>query len=122
MEKDVNNPIEGYNKYTGSDLRVQKTPGAPGMTLSKSELEEPDNINKYISFMGQLMWYTTKVGTDVVNAARELAVHVSHPGPLHWKELGRFIGCLKGKSTKGIIIRKPMVLKAVMFCDSNYDT
>ena len=53
----------------GIDLRIQKTPGAPYTTLSKSDLEEPDNINKYISFVGQLMWYTTKVGPDVENAA-----------------------------------------------------
>ena len=43
--------VEGYKKYTGSDLKVQKTPKAPGTTLSKSELEEPDNINKYRSFV-----------------------------------------------------------------------
>ena len=36
--------------------------------------------------------------------------------------MGSFIGYLKGKETKGIIIRKPEVLKAVMFCDSNYAT
>ena len=36
--------------------------------------------------------------------------------------MGRFIGCLKGRETKVIIIRKPKVLKAVMFCDSNYAT
>ena len=89
--------VEGYEEYTGSDLRVQKTPGSPGTTLSKSDLEEPDNINEYISFVGQLMWYTTKVGTDAENAARELEVHMSHPGPEHWKALGRLIGYLKGE-------------------------
>ena len=70
MEKDVKKLVEGNENYTGSDLRVQKTPGAPDMTLNKSDLEEPDNINKYRSFVGQLMWYTTKVGPDVVNAER----------------------------------------------------
>ena len=44
------------------------------MTLSKSDLEEPDNINNYRSFMEQLMWYMNKVGPDMVNVARELAV------------------------------------------------
>ena len=68
------------------------------------------------------MWYKTKVGPDVANASRELAVHISHPGPEHWKALGRLIGYLKGRDTKGIIIRKPKVLKVVMFCDSNYST
>ena len=70
MKKDAKKLVEGYEKYTGSDLKVQKNPGYPGTTLSKSELEELDNINNYISFVGQLMWYTTKVVPDVTNAAR----------------------------------------------------
>ena len=65
MEKDVKKLVEGYEKNTWSDLRVHKTPGAPFTTLNKSDLEVPDNINTYISFVGQLMWYTTKVGPDV---------------------------------------------------------
>ena len=81
MEKDAKKIVEGYKKYTGSDLRFQKTPGALGTTLSKSDLEEPDNINKYISFMGQLMWYNTKVVPDVANAETDLTVHMSHFGP-----------------------------------------
>ena len=92
------------------------------MTISKSDLEEPYNINKYRSFVGQLMWYTTKVGPNMANAARELAVHMSCSGSEHWKSLGRFIGYLKGKEAKSIIIRKPKVMKAVIFCDSNYVT
>ena len=43
------------------------------------------------------MWYTTNVGPDMENAARELAVHMSHPGTEHWKALGRLIEYLKGK-------------------------
>ena len=61
------------------------------------------------------MWYTTKVGPDISNGARELVVHMSHHGPKHWKSFGHLIGYLKGKDTKGIIIRKPKVLKAVCF-------
>ena len=122
MYKDVKKLIEGYKKYTGSDLKVQKNPGAPGMNLSKSDLEEPDNINKYRSFVGELMWYTTKVGPGVANMARGLAVHMSHPGTEHWKALGPLIDYLKGKETKGIIIIKTKFLKAVIFCDSDYVT
>ena len=39
MENDVNKMVEGYEKYTGSGIKVQKTPGAPGTTLSKSDLK-----------------------------------------------------------------------------------
>ena len=34
--------------------------------------------------------------------------------------MGRLIGYLKSKKTKGNIVRNPKVIKAVMFCDSNY--
>ena len=68
------------------------------------------------------MWYTAKVGPDVENTTRELEVHMSHPGKEHWKSLGSFIGYLKIKETKGIVIRNPKVLKAVMFCELNYAT
>ena len=66
------------------------------MTLSKSDLEDPDNINEYKSFVGQFMRYTTKVGPHVKNAVRELVVHMSHPGTEHCKALGRLIAYLKG--------------------------
>ena len=58
----------------------------------------------------------------MANAARELSVHMSHPGREHWKSLGRLIGYLKVKETKGIIVRKPKVMKSVMKCDLNYAT
>ena len=48
MEKGVNKLVEGYKKYTGSCVKFQKTPCAPGTTLSKSDLEEPQDIDKYM--------------------------------------------------------------------------
>ena len=53
-------------------------------------------------------------------AARELAVQMSHTGQEHLKALGRWIGLLKSKDTKGIVIRNPKVLKAAIFWDSNF--
>ena len=38
MEKDLKKIVEGYENYTGNDVKVQKTPGVPGTTLSKSDL------------------------------------------------------------------------------------
>ena len=92
------------------------------MNLSKSDLEEHYNIDEYILIVGQLMWYTTKVGPDAGNTARELVVEMIHPGPEHCKALGRLIAYIKGKYNKGIVIRNPKVIKYVMFCDSNYAT
>ena len=99
----------------GSDLRIQKTPGSLGTTLSKIDLEYPDNINKYRSFVGQLMWYTTNVGPDVSNVTKEFPVHMSNPDPEHLKSMGRLIVYLKVKESKGIITRKLKVMKEVMF-------
>ena len=68
------------------------------------------------------MWYKNKVVPSVVNAERELVVHISHPGSEHWKSLRRLIGYLKGKETKVIFNRNHKVIKTVMFCDFNYAT
>ena len=87
MEKEVKKLVKGYKKYTGNDVKVRKKLSAPGTTLSKSDLEEPLILDNYISFVGQLMGYATKVGPDMENAAIELVVNMSHPMPEHWKEL-----------------------------------
>ena len=70
MNKYVKKLVDGYENYTGSDLKVQKASGAQVTTISKSDSEETDNINKYGSFVVQLMWYTTKVGVDVAITER----------------------------------------------------
>ena len=57
-EKDVNKLVEGYKKYTCSDVTTQKNSDAPGTTLSKSDLEEPYNMDKYRSLVVQLIWFT----------------------------------------------------------------
>ena len=46
-EKGVKNLVEGYENNTGGDVKVQKTPGAPGTTPSKCDLEEHQDINNY---------------------------------------------------------------------------
>ena len=68
--KDIKQLVDGYEKFIGSGVKFQKTPGATGTTLSNSEIEEPKFIDKYRSLVRQLMWYTTNVGPDVANAAR----------------------------------------------------
>ena len=66
---DLKKLVEGYDKYTVSYIKAQKTPVATGMHLIKSNLEGTYNIYKYILFVGQLMWYTPNVVPDVANAA-----------------------------------------------------
>ena len=81
----MNKLVEGYTKYTGIDVKIKKHSGDLGTTLIKSDLEEHYNIDKFRSFLGKLMWYTTKVRPDMANAAREFSVHMSCPGTGHWK-------------------------------------
>ena len=80
MDKDINKLVDGYKKFTGNALKVQKTPGAPGTTIINSELKYPTGIYKYSSFVGQIIWCTMMVVPDMANAAREFAVHTSRPG------------------------------------------
>ena len=47
MEKGVKKLVEGYDKNTGGEVKLQKTPGAPGTTPKKSDLEEPQDTNNY---------------------------------------------------------------------------
>ena len=122
MEKYRKKLVEGYKKYTGSEGKVHINPEALGTTLSKSDFEEPYNIDKYVSFVGQSMWYTIKVGPDVANTSRELAVHMIHHGTEHWKALRCLVRYVKGKDTKGTVIRNTKVPKAVMLCDLNFAT
>ena len=68
------------------------------------------------------MGCTTKVGSGVTNTATDLNIHMIHPGTEKWKSLGSFIGYLKGKETKVVIVRNPKVLKAVIFFESNCGT
>ena len=109
-EKDINILVDGYKKFTGSDVKVKKIPSDPGTNLSKSKLKDPIKIYKYRPFLGHIMWYNMKVRTGVSKAARELDVHMSHTWPDNWNSLGSLIGYLNGKDRKGITTRKPKVI------------
>ena len=39
MDKYFKKLVEGYKNHTGSEVKVQKTPGTPGTAVSKSYLE-----------------------------------------------------------------------------------
>ena len=69
MEEDINILVDGYEKFTESELKVQKTTGDPIMTLSKIKLKYYTDIYKYRLFMVQIMWYTANVGLDVSRVA-----------------------------------------------------
>ena len=97
MDKYYNNLVYGYKKFNEVDVKVQKTPCAPSTNLRKSKIKEPTYIDKYRSFVGQIMWYTMKVGPDMSNAEIELTTNMIHPLLENCKALGRLIGYTKGK-------------------------
>ena len=117
MDKDAKKLVDIYEKLIGSNVNVQKSSGAPGTTLCKIYLKEPTDIDKYRLSVGQIMWYTTQVGPYMANTSIYFDILMSYPGPENWEVLGSFIGHLKGKERKIISVRKPKVLKVVMFCD-----
>ena len=72
--------------------------------------------------MGQIVWYTIKVGPDVSNTTRKLDVNMSHTGTEHWKALENLSRYLKDKETKGINIGNIKYIKLFMLYNSKYAT
>jgi hypothetical protein len=72
-----------------------KAPGTQGETLPKEE-EEELNAEKHRSIVGKTTHLVTEVFVEGADAARELSKHFQKPAQERWKELERFVGCLKG--------------------------
>ena len=70
--------------------------------------------------IGKLMFYTTKIAPECSYAVGQLARHMQNPGKQHWKALGRAVGYVKGKAKHSLIMRKPLEMRIVSFCDSSY--
>ena len=54
IEKGVKKLVYGYEKFTGRNFIVGKTPGDPGKTLCKRKLEETTDMYSYRLFMGKV--------------------------------------------------------------------
>lgn len=109
----------------GVPVKLVKTPGFPGTTLTKSTDEEPERLDEYRSYVGKILHYVKKISPECSNAIRELATHMSNPNKEHWRAIERIIGYLKHKSRNGghsIVFRKPRELRVIAYCDSNYAT
>jgi hypothetical protein len=77
-------------------------------------------LDAYISIVGKIMYYATKIAPDICNAVRELAGHLSNPGAEHWKALERCVRYLTATGTQPLCLRKPRVLQSISRCDSDY--
>jgi hypothetical protein len=86
-------------KSRGKKAKVYATPGTPGKTLRKNEGAMID-LDAYRSIVAKIMYYATKIASEICNAERELAGHLSNPGEDHWKALERCVGYLTDQGTK----------------------
>jgi hypothetical protein len=80
--------IIDYKKAIGREAKIYTTPGTPGECLLK-HTGEPVKIDEYISLVGKIMYYTTKLAPELSNAVRDLSSHLFNQGEEHWMELGR---------------------------------
>ena len=119
MEKKVQDIVDTYEAFIGTEAKVFDSPGAPNSVLDKNEGEVVD-INMYRSLVGKIMFFVTKLGPKMCYAVRYLARHMSNPGDPHWKALGRLVGFMKGMKIKGVILRKPVDLRTVSLVDSDF--
>jgi hypothetical protein len=121
MDKMKEEIINQYEKLMGKDARLAVTSGYPGKILEKSEPDAPVMMQmEYISIIGKLQYYQTKIGPTICNSVRELSTHLQHPGEEHWKSVGRLGGYLKSKETVTLTMRSPEELRCISLCDSNY--
>ena len=119
MDKKVKETVRKYEDYLGREAKVYESPGKPHEYLSKNEGEAID-IDEYRSLVGQLMFFTTKLGPKLGNATRALSGFMSSPGATHWAALGRVIGYLKSMEMKGILYIEPESFKVIALADTDF--
>ncbi len=122
MPKKVREIIELYEEHIGKNAKIYTIPGTAGVCTEKW-IQDPLEHTMYRRIVGKIMFLVVKVFPEGANAARELARHFSNPGPMHWDELARYVGYLKGiEKDIRLTYRKPKELRALSYVDSNYAT
>ena len=121
MDSIIQEANDKFHEIVRRDAELFKTPAYPNTTLSKHH-GDAVMLTDYRSLVGKCMYYTTKIGPECVNAARELAQHMSNPGQEHWKALERLIGYLRSQKGNGLIYRRPREMRVIAYADANYAT
>ena len=119
MDKKVKATIQQYEEHIGKEAKIYDSPGKPHEYLGKNE-GEPIETEKYRSFVGQAMFFTTKLGPKLGNATRALSGFMANPGKLHWDALGRLIGYMKGMDVKGILYVEPETYRVCGLADTDF--
>jgi hypothetical protein len=124
MPKLAGETIESFEEHMARETKMSKVPGTPGETSPKAKEEEKElHAEKHGSIVGKMMHLVTEAFVEGANPARELSKHFQKPAQEHWKELERFVGCLKGNQENiKITCRKPRELRPMAMVDSNYAT
>lgn len=66
------------------------------------------------------MFTMKKTCQEILNAVREMALHMSNPGETHWKSMTHMMGYLKSMTHTGMTNKKPKNMDIVAFVDSDY--
>jgi hypothetical protein len=124
MPKLAGETIESFEEHMARETKMSKVPGTPGETSPKAKEEEKElHAEKHGSIVGKMMHLVTEAFVEGANPARELSKHFQKPAQEHWKELERFVGCLKGNQENvKITHRKPRELRPMAVADSNHAT
>jgi hypothetical protein len=122
MRKYVMDTVADFEKTTGTTLKNQRSPGAPGELLLKlAEDEEVIDIGNYRKFTGRILYAVTKVLPDCANAVRDLTCHMSAPGSEHWSAMARLFGYLK-YNYRPMKLRAPTELRVIAQFDADWGT
>ena len=119
MSKKIDAIVNEYEKYKSKPVKEQSTPGIPNQNLTKNEGEIID-IDAFRSFVGKLMFVSTKVCPKIGAATRALSSHMSNPGKQHWTAMDRLIGYLKSMFLKGIVYVEPERFQTGSLADTDY--
>jgi hypothetical protein len=122
MPKLAGETIESFEEHMSRETKMSKAPGTPGETLPKAKEEEKEShAEKHGSIVGKTTHLVTEVFVEGANPARELSKHFQKPVQERWKELERFVGCLKvNQENVKITHRKPRELRPMAVVDSNH--
>ena len=103
MNKKVAVTILKHGHYLGREAKFCESLGKPHECLSKNE-EETIDIEQHWFLVGQLIFFTEKLGSKLDNVIRALSGFVSSPGTMNQADMGRDIFYLKSVKVKGFLM------------------
>ena len=103
------------------NCKPTQIPLATGTVLEPSteQINPSENIKKFQSIIGTLMYAMTGTGVNLVYSVSKLAQYTSNPSSQHWAALKRLLRYVKGTLQLGLIYSgKELILQA--FSDSDW--